>query len=210
MPISDLNLEDKTNPNLGLSCPWVNNSLPFIWLPGSNALSIIASFGLNIIYAALEACEKLRKVPLVQGEQKHVFTDYGKRVMYTCVGNQVLRNSPQVLDHAPFQDKLKRHHWEALMWMMRRAELCFEMIADHHVVSHICLARMVVPFKTMSSSKYFGGIDYGCNVFLCCHTNADFTMSISQVFLKGRNRYKIDDEVVVYFCFPTLGVVVPL
>jgi hypothetical protein len=30
MPISDLYVEDKTNPNFGLLCPWVNNSLPFI------------------------------------------------------------------------------------------------------------------------------------------------------------------------------------
>jgi hypothetical protein len=37
-----------------------------------------------------------------------------------------------------------------------------------------------------------------------------FTMSISQVFIKGRNSYEVDDEVVVYFCFPTLGVAVPL
>ncbi len=117
--------------NLGLSCPWFNNSLPFIWLPRSNALSIIASSCFNRIYAALEACEKLRKVPLVRGEQKRIFTNYSKCFMYTCVGNQVSRNSAQVLDHAPFQfqDKLKRHHWEALMWMMRHAELCFKMIA---------------------------------------------------------------------------------
>jgi hypothetical protein len=124
--------------------------------------------------------------------------------MFTCVGNQVLRNSPKALNHPPFQDKLKRHHWEALMWMMRRAELCFKMIADHQVVSHIHHARMVVSFKMMSGSKYYGGTAYGCNVFLRCHTNADFTMSIVQVFLKGRNKYEIDDEVVVYFCFPTL------
>jgi hypothetical protein len=58
MPISDSYVED-------LLYPRVNNSLPFIWLPRSNALSIIASSGLNRIYAALEACEKLRKVPLV-------------------------------------------------------------------------------------------------------------------------------------------------
>jgi hypothetical protein len=124
--------------------------------------------------------------------------------MYTCVGNQVLRNSPQVLEYASFQDKLKRHHWEALMWMMRHSELCFKMIVDHQVVSHICHTRMVVPFKKLSGLKYYGGIAYGCNVFLCCYTGTDFTMSISQVFLKGRNRYKIDDEVVVYFCFPAL------
>jgi hypothetical protein len=209
-PISDLYVQDKTNPNIGLLCPGVNNSLPFIRLQHSDALSIIASSSLNRIYAALEACEKLRKFPLVRGEQKRIFTNYGKCVMYTCVWNQVSRNSPQVLDHAPFQDKLKGHHWEALMWMMRCAELCFKMIANHQVVRHICHARMVVPFKTMSGSKYYGGIAYVCNVFLCCHTNTDFTMSISQVFLKGRNRYKIDNEVVVYFCFTTLGVAVPL
>jgi hypothetical protein len=60
-PISDLYVEEKTNPNLGLLCPWVNNSFPFIWLPHSNALSIIASSGLNRIYAALEACGEIEK-----------------------------------------------------------------------------------------------------------------------------------------------------
>jgi hypothetical protein len=124
--------------------------------------------------------------------------------MYTCVENQVSKNSPQVLDHAPFQDKLKRHHWEALMWMMRRAELCFKMIADHQVVSHIHHARMVVPFKTMSGSKYYGGIAYSCNVFLCCHTNADFTMSIAQVFLKGGITYEIDNSSCL-FLFSNFG-----
>jgi hypothetical protein len=69
---------------------------------------------------------------------------------------------------------------------------------------------MGAPFKTMSGSKYYGGIAYGCNVFLHCHTDANFTMSISHVFLKGRNTYEIDDEVVVNFCFPILGVAVPL
>jgi hypothetical protein len=35
-------------------------------------------------------------------------------------------------------------------------------------------------------------------------------MSISQVFLKGKSEYHLHDDVVVYFCFPTLGVAVPL
>ncbi len=33
---------------------------------------------------------------------------------------------------------------------------------------------------------FFGGIAFGMNVFLCCHTDANFTMSILQVLLKGR------------------------
>ena len=96
------------------------------------------------------------------------------------------------------------------MWMMRRAELCFEQIANHQVISHVYHARSLVPFKTMSGSKYYGEMAFGCNVFFWCHTDSDFTMSISQVFIKGRNSYEVDDEVVVYFCFPTLGVAVPL
>ena len=35
-------------------------------------------------------------------------------------------------------------------------------------------------------------------------------MSISQVFSKGKSHYRVDAEVIVYFCFPTLGVSVPL
>jgi hypothetical protein len=35
-------------------------------------------------------------------------------------------------------------------------------------------------------------------------------MSISQVFLKGRSEYLVNDDVVAYFCFLTLGVAVPL
>jgi hypothetical protein len=98
IPISKLYVDDETNPNNGLSCPHINNSLPFIWLPCISALFIIQASGLKRIYNALEACEKMRKVSLVRGKRKHIFTDYGKRVMYTCVGNQVSRNSPQVLD----------------------------------------------------------------------------------------------------------------
>ncbi len=57
---------------------------------------------------------------------------------------------------------------------------------------------------------FFGGIAFGTNVFLCCHTDANFTMSISQVFLKGRPVYHIHDDIIACFCFPTLGVAVPL
>ena len=58
--------------------------------------------------------------------------------------------------------------------------------------------------------KYYGGMAFGCNVFLQCHTDHDFTMSAVQVHLRGKDKYKINDDIVVYFCFPTLGVAVPL
>jgi hypothetical protein len=56
--------------------------------------------------------------------------------------------------------------------------------------------------------KYYGGLAFGCNLFLRCHTNDDFTMSMAQVHLKGKDQYTLADDVVVYFYFPALGVAV--
>ena len=47
-------------------------------------------------------------------------------------------------------------------------------------------------------------------IFLRCHTDADFTFSIVHVLLKGKSKYLPGDDVVTYFCFPTIGVAVPL
>ena len=120
-------------------------------------------------------------------------------------------------EHPSFTKKLPSHHWESLLWLMRRAEESFKTIADHQVISHIHHAKKAVHFKTFtttnpksSSAKFLGGIAFGANVFLPCHTDDDFTMSIAQVFLEGKTSYDLNDDVIVYFCFPTLGIAVPL
>ena len=62
-----------------------------------------------------------------------------------------------------------------------------------------------------NSGKLYGSMaTIGCNVFLPCHTDQDFTMSIVQAFMCGVNKYDVDDSIDVYFCFPTLGVSIPL
>ncbi len=104
------------------------------------------------------------------------------------------------------------------MKLMKHDECCFESIADHQVISHIFHTKKVVPFKTMNIPscnsvtplKYYDGLAFGCNVFLQCHTDLDYAMSISQVHLKEKNKYEFHDDIVVYFCFPTMGVAVPL
>ncbi len=104
--------------------------------------------------------------------------------------------------------------------MMKSAEISFRKIAQHAVLCHLDLSKRVIPFKTFTSSRanqpsnfhvwVFSGIAFGTNVFLPWHTDADFTFSIIKVFLKGKSQYLPDDEVVVYFCFPTISVAVPL
>ena len=214
--VSDLFIHDDLRDDVGLTFKRINGCLPFIRLPRATSLSIIGRCGLHKIVAALTACENLR-TPLRRSDKKRVFTDFGKTPSYACVGPQVSRNSQKVLDHPAFMKKLPLHHWRALLWLMRRAEESYKDIADHQVLSHIHHAKNAVPFKTFattdpqqSSAKFFGGIAFGSNVFLRCHTDQDFTMSISQVFCKNKSHYRVDDDVIVYFCFPTLGVSVPL
>ena len=77
------------------------------------------------------------------------------------------------------------------MKLMRKAEDCFECLADSEVLSHIDHARVVVPFKTMTSPfdsdhslNYYGGLAFGSNVFLRCHTDEDFYLEYGKCALK--------------------------
>jgi hypothetical protein len=214
--VSDLHIQDDLRGDIGLTFRRIDGCLPFIRLPRNISLSIIGQCALVEIYSALRACENLRP-PLCRSQTKRVFTDFGKLPRYACVGPQVSRNSKIVHDHPSFMDSLPTHHWESLLCLMRRAEESFKTIADHQVISHIHHAKNAVPFKTFtpknrksSCANIFGGMAFGTNVFLRCHTDQDFTMSISQVFVEGKANYHLNDDVIVYFCFPTLGTAVPL
>ena len=219
-PVNMLHVEDEMNPNLGLTFHKIDGIRPFIRMPRNMSLSITANVGFNKIMHSLNACENLRSTSLSRGDAKKVFSDYGTRPTYVCLGPQASRNSKTVLTQAPCMDSLSDTHWRSLVWMMRRAEHCFRCLAEPAVISHLDLAKRIVPFKTFISSssehpdnfhaQFFGGIAFGKNVFLRCHTDQDFTFSIIQVFLKGHDRYQVTDDVVVYFCFPTIGVAVPL
>jgi hypothetical protein len=88
----------------------------------------------------------------------------------------------------------------------------YELKSLNYVNPKIAMIDTISNMLTMTTNnaQFFGGIAFGTNVFLCCHTDADFMMSIIQVFLKGKSEYLSEDDVVVYFCFPMIGVAVPL
>ncbi len=123
---------------------------------------------------------------------------------------QVSQNSRQVLEAAPFMDKLPLCHWRVMMKMMQCAEYAFEAISDHQVISNVPHAKRLVQFKTMkipscddyTPLKYYGSIGFGCNVFLQCHTDSDFTMNIASVYLKGKINTKLMMMPLFIFAFP--------
>ncbi len=116
------------------------------------SLAIIAEVGLKK-NTSLQACEKLQRKALGRGNVKRLFTDYGKRLSYACVGPQPSRNSKTVSTHPPFMDYLSDSDWRSLVWMMKSAEISFRAIAQHTVLSHLDLSKRVIPFKTFTLSR---------------------------------------------------------
>jgi hypothetical protein len=101
------------------------------------------------------------------------------------------------------------------MKLMQCAKCCFESIADNVVISHIYHAKQVAPFKTMkmhscshaSPLKYYGGLVVGSTIFLQCHTDADFTISMAKIHLIRKDKYKVDDKLLSTFAYPKYKII---
>ncbi len=167
------------------------------------------------MYNALVSCELLTRTPLQRGGARRISGDgvFEGRPMYSSLGVQVSRFGG-VLERSPQYASLSDEHWRTIIKMTRRAEYALESFADTPVLRQLDAAKALVDFNTLSTNhisvKYFGAIAFGRNLFLSCHTNEDFTLSVTQVFLKGSDSYAATDRVVAFFCFPTLGIAVPM
>ena len=108
--VHQLHVDDETQPTLGLTYPKILGVHPFIRMPRQMSLGIIGEVGLEKITNSLTACEKLRGTALGRGDTKRVFTDYGKRLRYVCVGPQPSRNLQTVSTQPPFMNALSDSH----------------------------------------------------------------------------------------------------
>ena len=109
---------------------------------------------------------------------------------------------------------------------MKRYEKAYFAFCDTNEIRSITNARQSVPFQTMGMElashhvggmpiphadcyEVFGAMAFGQNLHLRCHVDDDFTHSIVAVHVGGI-KYQRNDAIVVYFCFPRLGLAVPL
>jgi hypothetical protein len=207
---------------MGMSHSSSNGCPTFTLIPRKSALSVLPKIGVDKTYDSLSHILSTHRVSLSRGHSKTIFCDPNDSVMYKCFGVRPGRNSRGVLDCDKWMERIDAIHWRRVMKMVMRAELLLESFADQEVIDRLRVAKHVVPFKTMHApknhraythiphAKYFGAIAFGRNVFLRCHTDDDFTLSVAHVLLGGKQSYSVDDPVVVYFCFPTEGVAMPM
>lgn len=208
---------DEANPRRGIALRETCGDHSVIRLPRLMSLRILPKSGMTEIYNSLVAREYVSKKSLVRGESKRIYGDgeNGGSPFSCSVGVQVLRTGG-VAQSSSCSGSLSNAHWKVILKMTRRAEVALESFADTSILRQLSVAKQVVPFRTMSTPnasadvKYFGAIAFGQNVFLRCHTDDDFTMSVTQIFLKGIDCYDVHDNVVAFFCFPTRGLAVPM
>jgi hypothetical protein len=215
-----LHVVKSNNSKKGIMHQAENGSFNFMLLSREESISILPKKGLSQLSSAISSCEKAKGTALRRGSSKMTFGDDIQRVpKYTSVGVQPNRAMPGVSPIAPFMKKLPMTDLDWITKMMRWSEKAFEQMVDHLALHHIRAASDAISFPTMCPSssdrkqtpaKYYGAIAFGRNVHLRCHTDQDYLYSVIQVHLEGKDSYSIDEKVVAYFCFPTLGIAVAL
>jgi hypothetical protein len=202
---------EPTSTEKGLIFHRDNDNQPqFVLLPRKDAVAINPD-GHRICKAMASLSKKTSN--LVRGESKTVFGNN----KYCCVGSKPRRNSPGVEPGIFKFDGIGKEQWDCVVDAVKRCEHAFHAYVDSDVIAHIREARKLVPWETIQYSgatpspnpSIFNGIAFGVNVFLRAHIDNDFTYSVIQVHVDCMN-YSSDDNIVCYFCFPCLGVAVPL
>jgi hypothetical protein len=187
----------------------IDNQPRFILLPREEALAINSNG--RELCAAMTAIAK-KSSNLSRGASKSVFG--GKK--YCCVGSKANRNSAGVTPGLFKVGVVRESEWNCVVKAVKRCEHAFYSYANTTAIRHIREARELVQWEGIhgagdqpTSSSIYSGIAFGVNVFLRAHVDDDYTYSVIQVHIDNMD-YAVDDEVVCYFCFPCLGVAVPL
>ena len=158
----------------------------------------------------------LLDVIITGGGTRHVFTE-GR---YCCMGPQVQRASRGVSDSSYHQDLMDDNDWDAVIDVVQWMESIFTSFVRTEEIRKLNLAKALIGFKTLSSTRrmnmsdeemksIFSGCAFGYNTHLISHSDIDFTQSMTSVYLNGHINQDMD-RIVAFFCFPRLGIAVPL
>jgi len=179
----------------------------FVLLPRNESLKI-NSDGKSLCEAMLGIMKSQKN--LKRGKSKQVFSDS----KYCCVGSKARRNAPGVEPGTfKIEDGVECKDWDEVVKSITRGEHAFNGYVGTDVSRRMREARNMVGWerpKTSSGKEVgiFNAVAFGVNVFLRAHMDQDFTYSVIQAHVS--EKYDVNDAVVCYFCFPALGVAVPL
>jgi hypothetical protein len=182
----------------------------FVLIPREESLKINSDG--NSLCDSMIGIMKAQK-NLKRGKSKQVFSDS----KYCCVGSKPRRSAPGVEPGKyKFEDGGACEDWDEVLKSIKRGEHAFNGYLGTDVIRQIREARNLVGWERPQTASgqqgkgpsIFNAVAFGVNVFLRAHMDQDFTYSVIQAHV--REKYDVNDAVVCYFCFPALGVAVPL
>ena len=210
-------IEDPSNGLILRADNNLDTASKFVLVPREAALRRTSCFEkgeTNLgICNALDAYECAANITLARGGQKHVIREHAHD-KYICTGTQVRRGGRGVESMHYIQHKVDAHHNTSIVKLFRGIEKLFEEWLETKQVGLVQAAIDLIDPQTFTDGQgqdasIYGGIASGRNVYLNAHTDEDFTLSAITIHLKDY-QYIINDKVVAYFCFPRLGIAVPM
>jgi hypothetical protein len=185
---------------------------PFILIPRADTLQRLSRTDIPGLWNSLSSIEKSHRISTARG-----VPIFGHSKYVGCVGSQVKRSGVgiRITSHS---NHIGPESWDSIVDYVITLENLFSDFVDASMLSMIRQARELVQYSTISrlkchslhkDGKIFGAFAFGKNVHLPAHVDNDFTYSLVSVH-KNLPKYETTDNVVIYFCFPRLGVAVPM
>ena len=107
--------------------------------------------------------------------------------------------------------------WDNVIHHIRSSESLFNHVMHPDAIRHTMEAHKAVGYKLMLPSSgqekegttIFSAMNISQDAYLRAHTDNGFTYATISTHLPDHH-YSLHDEIIAYFCFPTLGVAVPI
>ena len=131
---------------------------------------------------------------------------------YICIGAAANRASPGVTPIHPVIRKLDDDSQKIILDHFRYVEKLFKDWMPTSDIRQVLGGIELVGAETFTitsghSSEIFAAFAVGKNVYLSCHIDDDFTYSCTTLLCSDESK---KGEILAYFCFPRLGIAVPL
>jgi len=199
----------------------------FLLAPRGDALSITKMNQVqevNELIHALDICEHVTRNSIYRGNERIIFHDDNDDSKYICLAKKTSRNAPGIVD-CPQYKKLDETIWNIICKYISKCEEVFKKFAPTDEIRRILHAKKLVKFESISKKQYnynshpsskdnpewTGGMAFGRNLYLNMHKDGDFTYSITTVHQDpSTGGYQEFSRIISYFCFPRLGMAVPL
>ena len=132
---------------------------------------------------------------------------------YSCTGTKSRRNRTGIEPVHYTQRRVSNNDNHRVLAFFKQVEFLFQQYIDTDQVRLIHDALELMDTDTFTtgnnkSSSIYGAIAHGVNVYLNVHQDLDFTYCALSIQMK--KEYTLIDDVVAYFCFPRLGIAVPI